>query len=146
LSNYFIRVVFKGLYIRSRFTINPDKVYRMAMTRLNTSAGILEVMGAPLSGTELRAYIMSGGGLTLKKFKPGIRSKRCFLIFPIRGSEKKGLVNVEVKKKNGQVNKFYIRKSLYRICYFPRPSHHCMSRASNIVELGTFCCPCHENC
>jgi len=107
LSNCFIRDVIKGLYIRSRFTINPDKVYRMAMTKLNTSAGILEVMGAPLSGTDLRAYVMSGGGLTLKKFKPGIRSKRCFLIFPIRGSEKKGLVNVEVKKKNGQVNKFF---------------------------------------
>jgi len=112
----FALVVFQGLYIRSRFTINPDKVYRMAMTRLNTSAGILEVMGAPLSGTDLRAYVMSGGGLTLKKFKPSIRSKRCFLIFPITGSEKKGLVNVEVKKKNGQVNKLYIRKSFHRIC------------------------------
>ncbi|TKY73964.1 hypothetical protein E2542_SST02723 [Spatholobus suberectus] len=95
-------VAFTGLYIRSRFTINPDKVYRMAMTRLNTSAGILEVMGAPLSGTDLRAYVMSGGGLTLKKFKPSVRSRRCFLIFPIRGSEKKGLVSVEVKKKKGQ--------------------------------------------
>ncbi|XP_028791281.1 uncharacterized protein LOC114747153 [Neltuma alba] len=95
-------VAFAGLYIRSRFTINPDKVYRMAMTRLNTSAGILEVMGPPLSGTDLRAYVMSGGGLTIKKFKPSIRSKRCFLIFPIRGSERKGLVSVEVKKKKGQ--------------------------------------------
>lgn len=93
----------KGLYIRSRLTINPDKVYRMAMRRLNTSAGILEVMGAPLSGTELRAYVMSGGGLTLKNFKPSLRTKRCFLIFPIRGSERKGLVSVEVKKKKGQV-------------------------------------------
>ncbi|KAK7410805.1 hypothetical protein VNO78_01912 [Psophocarpus tetragonolobus] len=95
-------VAFTGLYIRSRLTINPDKIYRMAMTRLNTSAGILEVMGAPLSGTDLRAYVMSGGGLIIKKFKPSIRSRRCFLIFPIRGSEKKGLVSVEVKKKRGQ--------------------------------------------
>ncbi|KAI4306579.1 hypothetical protein L6164_029842 [Bauhinia variegata] len=95
-------VAFGGLYIRSRFIINPDKVYRMAMRKLNTSAGILEVMGAPLSGTDLRAYVMSGGGLTLKNFKPRIRSKRCFLIFPIRGSERKGLVSVEVKKKKGQ--------------------------------------------
>ncbi|KAG5031645.1 hypothetical protein AAZX31_06G134500 [Glycine max] len=95
-------VAFTGLYIRTRLTINPDKVYRMAMTKLNTSAGILEVMGAPLSGTDLRAYIMSGGGLTVKKFKPSVRSRRCFLIFPIRGSEKKGLVSVEVKKKKGQ--------------------------------------------
>lgn len=76
----------------------------MAMTRLNTSAGILEVMGAPLTGTDIRAYVMSGGGLTLKKFKPTIRSRRCFLIFPIRGSERRGLVSVEVKKKKGQVS------------------------------------------
>lgn len=94
---------FKGLYIRARFTINPDKVYRMAMRRLNTAAGILEVMGAPLSGTDLRAYVMSGGGLTIKNFKPRFRGKRCFLIFPIRGSERKGLVSVEVKNKKGQV-------------------------------------------
>lgn len=94
---------FKGLYMRSRFTINPDRVYRMAMRKLNTSAGILEVMGAPLTGSDLRAYIMSGGGLTLKNFTPNRRSKRCFLIFPIRGSERKGLVSVEVKKKKGQV-------------------------------------------
>jgi hypothetical protein len=75
----------------------------MAMRRLNTSAGILEVMGAPLTGSDLRAYVMSGGGLTLKNFKPSRRSKRCFLIFPIHGSERKGLVSVEVKKKKGQV-------------------------------------------
>nr|GMC59237.1 Extensin like [Ipomoea batatas]GMC65716.1 Extensin like [Ipomoea batatas] len=95
-------VAFAGLYIRTRFTINPDKVYRMAMRRLNTSAGILEVMGAPLTGTDLRAYVMSGGGVTLKNFKPRFRSKRCFLIFPMQGSERKGLVSVEVKNKKGQ--------------------------------------------
>lgn len=96
-------VAFFGLYLRSRFTINPDKVYRMAMRRLNTSAGVLEVMGAPLTGTDLRAYVMSGGGITLKTFKPSFRSKRCFLIFPIRGSERRGLVSVGVKNKKGQV-------------------------------------------
>ncbi|KAI3458413.1 hypothetical protein Pfo_015076 [Paulownia fortunei] len=95
-------VAFSGLYLHSKFNINPDKVYRMAMRRLNTSAGILEVMGAPLTGTDLRAYVMSGGGITLKSFRPRLRSKRCFLIFPIQGSERKGLVSVEVKKKKGQ--------------------------------------------
>ncbi|KAI3800043.1 hypothetical protein L1987_35350 [Smallanthus sonchifolius] len=87
---------------RLLFTINPDKVYRMAIRKLNTSADILEVMGAPLTGTDLRAYVMSGGGITLKNFKARLRSKRCFLIFPIRGSEMKGLVSVEVKNKKGQ--------------------------------------------
>uniref|UniRef100_A0A803MJJ5 Uncharacterized protein n=1 Tax=Chenopodium quinoa TaxID=63459 RepID=A0A803MJJ5_CHEQI len=91
-----------GLYLRSRYNINPDKVYRMAMKELNTSASILEVLGAPLAGTDLRAYVMSGGGLTMSKLKPRLRSKRCFLIFPIRGSERKGLVSVQVKKKDGK--------------------------------------------
>ncbi|KAJ0258264.1 Import inner membrane translocase subunit [Hirschfeldia incana] len=95
-------VAFSGLYLRSRFTINPDKVYRMTMRKINTAADILEVMGAPLSGSDLRAYVMSGGGITFKKFKPTIRSKRCFLLFPVQGSERKGLVSVEVKKKKGQ--------------------------------------------
>ncbi|KAL9662790.1 hypothetical protein QQ045_027624 [Rhodiola kirilowii] len=95
-------VAFTGLYIKSRLSINPDRVYRMAMRKLNTDAGILEVMGAPLTGTDLRAYVMSGGGVRLKNFKPARRSKRCFLIFPIRGSERKGLVSVEVKKRKGE--------------------------------------------
>ncbi|XP_021752317.1 uncharacterized protein LOC110717838 [Chenopodium quinoa] len=97
-------VAFAGLYLRSRYNINPDKVYRMAMKELNTSASILEVLGAPLAGTDLRAYVMSGGGLTMSKLKPRLRSKRCFLIFPIRGSERKGLVSVQVKKKEGKYN------------------------------------------
>lgn len=111
---------YKGLYIRSRFTINPDRVYRIAMRKLNTHAGILEVMGAPLAGTALRAYVMSGGGFTVKKFQPRLRSKRCFLIFPIRGSERKGLVSVEAKKKKGQVcvcNIFVLRLEMLDGCF-----------------------------
>nr|CAD1839900.1 unnamed protein product [Ananas comosus var. bracteatus] len=95
-------VAFAGLYLRARFTINPDKIYRMAMRKLNTSAAILEVMGAPLTGTEVRAYVMSGGGPRLKNFKLRLSGKRCFLIFPVRGSERRGLVSVEVKKKKGE--------------------------------------------
>ncbi|KAJ3686681.1 hypothetical protein LUZ61_015845 [Rhynchospora tenuis] len=95
-------VSFAIMYLRSRFTVNPDKVYRMAMRKLNTSPAILEVMGAPLTGTDVRAYVMSGGGPKLKDFKFRLGGKRCFLIFPIRGSEKRGLVSVEVKKKKGQ--------------------------------------------
>ncbi|XP_074295155.1 uncharacterized protein LOC141623023 [Silene latifolia] len=95
-------VAFAGLYLRSRYAVNPDKVYRMAMRELNTDARSLEVMGAPLAGTDLRAYVMSGGGLTMSKFKPRLRSKSCFLIFPVRGSERKGLASVHVKKKKGK--------------------------------------------
>lgn len=73
------------------------------MRMLNTSAAALEVLGPPLTGTDLRAYVMSSGGLKLKNFKPRFGSRRCFLIFPIQGSDKKGLVSAEVKKKKGKV-------------------------------------------
>lgn len=87
------------------------------MRKINTAAEVLEVMGAPLSGSDLRAYVMSGGGMTFKKFKPTIRSKRCFLLFPVQGSERKGLVSVEVKKKKGQVS-----LSQLHTCPFTQPS------------------------
>ena len=89
--------------MRARYTLNPDKIYRIAMRKLNTSAGILEVMGAPLTGSDARAYIMSGGGVHLKNFKLRFGGKRCFLIFPIKGPERRGLVSIEAKKKKGQV-------------------------------------------
>ncbi|KAK8953621.1 hypothetical protein KSP40_PGU017423 [Platanthera guangdongensis] len=98
----------QGLYVRSRFIINPDKVYRMAMRKLNTSAPTLEVLGAPLAGTDVRAYIMSGGMPKIKNFKLRLGGKRCFLIFPIRGSERRGLVSVEVKKRKGKVSRHYL--------------------------------------
>lgn len=95
-------VTIGGVWLRARFQINPDAVYRMAMRKLNTSAPVLEVMGAPLTGTEVRAYVMSGGGLRIKHFRPRLSPKRCFIIFPISGTERKGLVSIEVKKKKGQ--------------------------------------------
>eukprot|EP00249_Psilotum_nudum_P027157 c34522_g1_i1 orf=114-1433(+) len=95
-------VAFAGLILRARFTINPNKVYRIAMRKLNTSAAALENLGPPLSGTDVRAYVMHGGGLRFKNFKPRFSRKRCFLIFPVRGSERRGLVSVEVRKKKGQ--------------------------------------------
>jgi len=42
------------LWIRERARINPDKLFRLAMTRLNTSPSVLGVMGAPLTGSHLQ--------------------------------------------------------------------------------------------
>eukprot|EP00850_Spirogloea_muscicola_P006725 SM000032S12109 [mRNA] locus=s32:558228:560633:- [translate_table: standard] len=93
---------FAALYIRSRYNINPDAVYRTAMRALNTNAGVLEIMGAPLTGSEVRAYVMSGGGLRMKGLNVRLASKRCFVIFPVRGSERRGLVSADVKRKKGK--------------------------------------------
>jgi hypothetical protein len=50
----------QGVVTRARYRVNPDMVYRIAMQKLNTSAAVLEVMGAPLMGTDVHAYVMSG--------------------------------------------------------------------------------------
>jgi hypothetical protein len=91
-----------GVWFRARFQINPDAVYGMVMWKLNTSAPVLEVMGAPLTEMKVRAYVMFRGGLRIKHFRPRLSHKWCFNIFPISGIERKGLVSIEVKKKEGQ--------------------------------------------
>ncbi|GBG62274.1 hypothetical protein CBR_g29882 [Chara braunii] len=95
-------VTLGGLGVRRAYTINPDVVYRRAMRMINTSPAVLEVMGAPLTGTDVRAYVMSGGRLRIKNFKPRLSTKRVYLIFPVRGAERRGLVSVEAKKKKGK--------------------------------------------
>ncbi len=57
-----------GLYVRERARINPSKLYRMAMTKLNTSPAVLDVMGAPLEGSHLQASVLSGGGVRAKGY------------------------------------------------------------------------------
>ena len=54
-----------AVYLNRRFRVNPDAVHRLALLRLNTHPGILEVMGAPLMSGEATAMVLSGGGLKL---------------------------------------------------------------------------------
>ena len=59
-------------------------------------------MGAPVAGSDVRAYVMTGGGLRLKGLAPRFRSRRCQMIFPLRGSERRGLVSLEAKKRKAR--------------------------------------------
>ncbi|KAH7435641.1 hypothetical protein KP509_06G073100 [Ceratopteris richardii] len=91
-----------GIVLRNRYGLNPDKAYRIILRTLNTSSKALEVLGAPLTGSGLRAYVMSGGSLRMKNLRPTISRRRCFLMFPVRGSEAHGFVGAEVKKVKGK--------------------------------------------
>lgn len=86
-------------YYRRTFTISPSAVYRMAMIRLNTHPGVLEVMGAPVVGSDVRASVITGGGIKLFP-KPKLKKKRVQMMFPLKGSERKGLVSLEAKKNH----------------------------------------------
>jgi len=88
---------------RRHFVMSPQAVYRLAMLRLNTHPGVLEVMGAPVVGSDVRASVLTGGGLKFKGLLPKIRSRRVMMIFPLKGTERRGLVSVEAKKRHGQM-------------------------------------------
>lgn len=92
-------VILGALYLRRKYTIDPNTVYRLAMVRLNTHPGLLEVMGAPLVGSPVRATVLTGGKLRFKGLMPRIQSRRAQIIFPLRGSERKGLASLEAKKR-----------------------------------------------
>lgn len=92
-------VILGALYLRRKYTIDPNTVYRLAMVRLNTHPGLLEVMGAPLVGSPVRATVLTGGKLRFKGLVPRIQSRRAQIIFPLRGSERKGLASLEAKKR-----------------------------------------------
>ena len=55
-------------------------------------------MGAPIAGSDLRAQILTGGGLRLKNLRPRIRSRRLQMLFWATGTERRGLVSLEAKK------------------------------------------------
>lgn len=91
------------LYLRRRYTIDPPAAYRLAMYRLNTHPGLLEVMGAPLVGSSVQASVLTGGSLHFRGLRPKLQSKRLQMIFPLKGAERRGLVSLEAKKRHGNL-------------------------------------------
>ena len=71
---------------------------------------LCQLLGAPLVGSDLRAYILSGGHFRIRPFlRPKFASRRIHMIFPIRGPEGKGIVSLEAKKKvNFPLSKYEI--------------------------------------
>lgn len=56
-------------------------------------------MGAPLAGSDLRAYVLTGGGVRVQGAQLKHRSRRVHMVFPLKGSERRGLVFLEAKKR-----------------------------------------------
>ena len=52
----------------------------------------------------MRATVLTGGGLRLKGLVPKLRSRRVQMIFPLAGSERRGLVSLEAKKLKASVS------------------------------------------
>ena len=90
-----------GTAVAWRRRLDPEAVYRLAMRQLKASPTVLRVLGAPLVASETRAFVLSGGGVRLKNWRPQLRSRRCHLLFPLAGSAGRGVVSAEAKKAGG---------------------------------------------
>ena len=90
-----------GTAMAWRRRLDPEAVYRLAMRQLKASPTVLRVLGAPLVASDTRAFVLSGGGVRLKNWRPQLRSRRCHLLFPISGSAGRGVVSAEAKKAGG---------------------------------------------
>lgn len=76
-------------------------------------------MGAPLSGSNLRASVLTGGGLYVRGLRPKVRARRLHQLFPLTGSSRRGLVSVECKKKQVGAaggNLIFIVLLFYNLC------------------------------
>ncbi len=97
-----------------------------------------QVMGAPVAGSDVRAYVMTGGGLRLKHLRPSMRSRRVQMIFPLTGTERRGLVSLEAKKRK-------VAPTCIRSVFTCRCTHSSLLRRHDIWTiyqsclLGNFC-------
>jgi hypothetical protein len=90
------------MFVSWRRRLNPDAVYRLAMRQLRASPSVARALGAPLTASDTRAFVLSGGGVHLKNWRPVLRSRRCHLLFPLSGAAGRGIVSAEAKKTRGQ--------------------------------------------
>ena len=86
-----------------RRSLDPEAVYRHAMRQLSADSSVTALLGTPLALSETRAFVLSGGTLRLKDgWRPALSSKRCHLLFPLRGPRGRGIVSAAAKRSQGR--------------------------------------------
>jgi len=120
-----------GTYFSWRRHLDPEAVYRRAWAQLQQSQAVQAALGAPLSHTETRAFVMSGGNLRLKGWVPRLRSRRCNLLFPLSGSHGRGIVSAEAKREKGR----YVFK-LLAVDVAPRAEMAGLGREARLYLAG----------
>ncbi|KAG1663632.1 hypothetical protein FOA52_011687 [Chlamydomonas sp. UWO 241] len=91
-----------ALYARSVFTVSHTAVYRQAVRQLSTSPAVLEVLGSPVVASPVHVAASSGGGLRFKDLRVKARKPRVAMTFELTGPDRRGLVALEARKKQGR--------------------------------------------
>jgi len=99
--------------LRQRYRLDIDHACALAMRRLETHAGVREILGAPVVAGESRVAVTSGGGLALFKrtrsrffgavtLPVSVDSKWAHVAFELRGTRKRGIVSMGARKWAGE--------------------------------------------
>jgi len=86
-----------------RRRLSPDAVFSAALRRLRADAELQRRLGAPLTASDTRAFLLSGGDVVLRDgWRPALRSRRCHLLVPVEGPLGRGVASCEAKRVGGQ--------------------------------------------
>ena len=80
----------------------PTALFRTVMGELKGSHAVKAALGTNLVASETRAFVLTGGGLTLKRWRPHFRSLRCHFLVPVTGSAGRGVVSAIAKRSHGK--------------------------------------------
>ena len=81
-----------------------------------------------MAGSNVRASVVTGGGLRMKGLHPKLRSRRVQMIFPLTGAERRGLVSLEAKKL----------KVIEKQCFLPRELLLCRAESQNCLLTSSY--------
>lgn len=81
-----------------------------------------------MAGSNVRASVVTGGGLRMKGLHPKLRSRRVQMIFPLTGAERRGLVSLEAKKL----------KVIEGRCYFSSELSSCHAESQNCLLTSSY--------
>eukprot|EP00242_Pyramimonas_sp_CCMP2087_P012119 CAMPEP_0198210400 /NCGR_PEP_ID=MMETSP1445-20131203/20084_1 /TAXON_ID=36898 /ORGANISM="Pyramimonas sp., Strain CCMP2087" /LENGTH=438 /DNA_ID=CAMNT_0043884457 /DNA_START=132 /DNA_END=1448 /DNA_ORIENTATION=+ len=121
-----------GIYLRRMYTVDPDEIVKIAMRNLQTSPGVLEVLGAPLTKKRTYACTVTGGGARFSGWVPRIVSRRVHVMFYVKGAERTGLVAVRARKRQGG----YHFNLLSVDCPAEKEGHHRIFLAGNSASYA----------
>eukprot|EP00736_Rhodelphis_marinus_P003568 Rmarinus@m.23031 len=95
-----VALAWKGIHWY--YHVDPGTASRLAYRAVHDNEEVVRTLGTPLTTTQLRAYVISGGGFKMEGMKPKIRRRHAHILFPVYGPDGRGIVSVEAKKKKGR--------------------------------------------
>lgn len=86
-------------FAMQRITIRPEYVFRLALHRLRNSQSVVDAVGKPVQGGNLRAYTIREGHYAFNAInRIGWVNPRVQMLFSVQGPKQQAMVSLEAEK------------------------------------------------